>query len=124
MQHLFIIDDDTHFGKSLRRLLNCKGFQTEYFSSAQSFLDAVPSGQNGIAIVDVHMPMVDGFSLIGKMRELRYSMPVIVITGQTEVDSRDIAMQMGAIGFLQKPFNEQSLMDLIEAHSDDNGAMR
>jgi len=86
--------------------------------SAQSFLDAVPSGQKGIAIVDIHMPECDGFSLMHKMRELHYIMPVIVITGQTQADSREIAMQRGAVGFLQKPFNEQSLLDLIEAQEE------
>ncbi|MDH4242006.1 MAG: response regulator [Phycisphaerae bacterium] len=117
-KQLYIIDDDPHFGRSLKRLLNCRGFQAEYFMSAQSFLDAVPSGQKGIAIVDIHMPECDGFSLMHKMRELHYIMPVIVITGQTQADSREIAMQRGAVGFLQKPFNEQSLLDLIEAQEE------
>lgn len=85
------------------------------FESAQAFLDSVPCWQKGIAIVDIHMPECDGFSLMEKMHELCYSMPVILITGQTEADFRDMAMQKGAVGFLQKPFNEASLMGLIES---------
>ena len=68
--------------------------------------------------MDIHMPEWDGFWLIDKMLELRYIMPVIVITGHTETGSRDRAFQRGAVGFLQKPFNQQSLLDLIEAQEE------
>lgn len=112
--NIYIVDDDQSFGKSLKRLLKSRGISADYFESAQVFLDSVPSGQKGIAIVDIHMPGFDGFSLMHKMRELHYIMPVIVITGQAQADSRDIAMQKGAIGFLQKPFQEKSLLNLIE----------
>ena len=112
---LFIVDDDGSFGRSLRRLLNAKGFPAEYFSSANAFLDSVPFDQKGIAVVDIHMPERDGFWLIDKMQELRYRMPVIFITGYSEGRSRDRAFQRGARGFLQKPFSQESLLDLIEA---------
>ncbi len=113
-QHLYIIDDDQSFGRSLKRLLTCKGYRTDYFPSAQAFIDSVPSGQKGVAIVDLHMPECDGLELIDIMRELQYDMPVVLITGQTQADSRDTALQRGARGFLQKPFNEASLIALIE----------
>jgi len=112
---LFIVDDDRSFGRSLQRLLTARGFAAEYFGSASAFLDSVPSGQKGIVVVDIHMPECDGFCLIDKMQAMRYGMPVIFITGHTEVGSRDRAFQRGAVGFLQKPFNQQSLLDLIEA---------
>lgn len=118
---IYIVDDDPSFGKSLRRLLSSRGFQTDYFVSAQSFLDAVPSGQEGIVIVDLHMPENNGFELMDKMRELRYNMPVILITGQTQPDTRDAALKRGAIGFLQKPFNEASLLGLIESFEYEQG---
>ena len=113
--HVYIIDDDRAFGKSLKRLLTCKSIPADYFDSAQSFLDSVPSGQQGIAIIDLHMPGLDGFSLMDKMRELHYAMPSILITGQTQPNTRDAALKRGAIGFLQKPFNEASLLGLIES---------
>lgn len=115
---IFIVDDDKSFGRSLKRLLNARGFAAECFASARAFLDSVPFDQKGIAVVDIHMPEWDGFWLIDKMQEMHYSMPVIVITGQTEAGSRDRAFQRGAVGFLQKPFNQQSLMDLIEAQEE------
>ncbi len=110
----FIVDDDMSFGRSLKRLLIAKGFAAEYFQSARAFLDSVPSDQRGIAVVDIHMPDYDGLSLIDRMQEMRYRMPVIAITGRTEPGSRDEALQRGAVGFLQKPFNQQSLLDLVK----------
>jgi len=109
----WIIDDDLSFGKSLRRMLNARGLAAEYFGSAQSFLDSVLPGQSGCAIVDVHMPVIDGFGLLKKMRELRYDMSVIIVTGHADNDARDRAIQSGAGGFLRKPFSEESLMEMV-----------
>ena len=111
----FIIDDDPSFGRTLKRSLDRHGHAAYYFGSAQSFIDSVPSGQKGIAIVDIHMPENDGLSLMRLMRDLNYRMPVILITGHAQADTRELALQRGAIGFLQKPFNGRSLLDLIES---------
>ncbi|MCW8800957.1 MAG: response regulator [Desulfobacter sp.] len=111
---LFIVDDDLSFRKSLQRLLNSRGFLASSFESAWAFLDSVPPGQKGIAIVDINMPLLDGFSLMDEMRGMGYEMPVILITGHTGPDTRTRAMDQGAVGFLQKPFQERSLMALIE----------
>ena len=112
--YIFIVDDDKSFGRSLKRLLILKGFAAEHFESVRTFLDSVPSCQKGFAIVDIHMPDFDGLSLIERMQEMRYSMPVIAVTGQNAPGLRDRALQLGAVGFLQKPFDPQSLMALIE----------
>jgi FixJ family two-component response regulator len=96
-------------------LLNARGILADFFESAVHFMDSVPSGQHGIAIVDIHMPECDGYALMEKMQDLNYRMPVILITGRTEGFTRDMALQRGASGFLKKPFREQSLMSLIEA---------
>jgi len=109
----WIVDDDLRFGRSLKRMLNAKGIPAEYFGSGQSFLDSVPPEQSGYAIVDIHMPGCDGFTLLKKMHDLNYDMPVIIITGQASGEARDLAMQNGAVGYLQKPFSEDSLMELV-----------
>ncbi len=116
--HCYIIDDDRSFGKSLKRLLNARGIPADYFCSAEYFLDSVPPSQEGYVIVDIHMPDCDGFELIDKMGSLRYNMPVIVVTGQAQADARDLAIQKGAIGFLQKPFSEDSLLDLLNGEDE------
>jgi FixJ family two-component response regulator len=114
----FVVENDRSFGISLQRMLKCRGITTDLFDSAQTFLDSVPSGQTGIAIVDIHMDFQDGFSLMDQMKTLGYTMPVILITGQTGPSTRDMAMDRGAVGFLQKPFLEDSLMSLIKELQD------
>jgi FixJ family two-component response regulator len=114
LSHFYIVDDDQSFGKSLKRLLNAKGFSADYFGSAQSFFDSIPPSQHGYAVVDIHMPDCDGFALIDKMRDLHYDMLIIVVTGDAQADARDIAMQKGAVGFLQKPFSDGSLLELLD----------
>lgn len=111
---IFIVDDDLSFRKSLQRLLKSRGYSASCFESARAFLDSVPPGHKGIAIVDINIPLHDGFFLMNEMTALGYDMPVILITGQTGPDSRTRAMDQGAVGFLQKPFQERSLMALIE----------
>jgi two-component system, LuxR family, response regulator FixJ len=110
---LWIVDDDLSFGKSLKRTLNAREIPAEYFGSAQSFLDSVPPGQPGCAVVDIHMPGCDGLELMKKMHDLCYEMPVIVITGHADSNARDLAMQNGAAGYLQKPFSGESLLELV-----------
>lgn len=111
--HFYIVDDDLSFCKSLKRLLNARGILADCFGSAQSFLDSIPASQHGYAVVDINMSACDGFELMDKMQAQHYAMSVIIITGQTQADSRDLAMKKGALGFLQKPFSEESLMELI-----------
>ena len=116
--HFYIVDDDLSFGKSLKRLLNARGMSADYFGSAQSFLDSIPPDQRGYAIVDIHMPDLDGFTLMNRMREMKYAMRVIIITGQPAADNRNVALEGGALGFLQKPFSEESLLELVRQDMD------
>jgi FixJ family two-component response regulator len=70
--------------------------------------------------LDINLPMIDGFALMDEMRALGYNMPVILITGHTDPDSRTRSMDHGAAGFLQKPFQERSLMALLEEQKEND----
>jgi FixJ family two-component response regulator len=118
-----IIDDDLSFGKSLKRMLNARGIPAEYFGSAQSFLDSVPPGQKGYAIVDIHMPGCDGFGLMKKMRDMHLGMLVIIVTGHADTQAREMALQNGAIGYLQKPFSGESLLELVHKQEMNGSAL-
>ena len=113
VSRFWIIDDDLSFGRSLKRALDARGFAAEYFGSAQSFLDSVPAGEHGCAIVDIHMPVCNGLELMGRMRDLHYDIPVIIITGQPYGPSRELALESGAIGYFQKPFSTDSLLEAV-----------
>ncbi len=112
--HIYIVDDDKSFGKSLKRLLCADGFSVDYFRSAWSFLNSVPPGQHGYAIVDIQMPECDGFSLIDKMNALHYDLHIILVTGCVQNNATEMALKKGAIGLLQKPFSEESLLALFD----------
>ena len=113
-KHIYIVDDDDLYRRSLVRLLESTGYSVESFSSAHSFLDSVPvAQQTGILILDLRMPVMNGFDLLKKMNELASGLRVIIITGDARPDDRDQAIKSGAIGFLEKPFEESSLFELI-----------
>jgi FixJ family two-component response regulator len=113
LPHFYIVDDDRSFGRSLQRLLKARRLSADYFESARSFFDSIPPDRDGCAIVDLRMPECDGFSMIDKMHELHYDMRCIVITGHAQNDAKDIALQKGALGLLQKPFSEASFWELL-----------
>jgi len=112
--HIYFVDDDDAYRKSLVRLLASVGYSVEAFSSAQSFLDSVPvAHERGVLILDLRMPGMDGFELQRRMNELASSVATIIITADAQPGDRDHALNAGAIGFLQKPFQEESLLELI-----------
>ena len=114
--HIYIVDDDEVFAKSLKRLLQSTGYFTEVFSSAQSFLDSVPAYyKKGILILDLRMPGMNGFQLQEKLKELRSDLEIIFVTADAQPGDRDQAIEAGAIAFLQKPFQEQTLFEMIDS---------
>jgi FixJ family two-component response regulator len=112
--NIYIVDDDNAFRASLKRLLKSAGYFTESFASAQTFLDSVPvSYKKGIVIIDLRMPGMNGFDLHEKLKELRSELQVIFITADAVPGDRDYAIESGAVAFLQKPFQEESLLYFI-----------
>ena len=111
--HLFVVDDDLSVRVALKRLLASSGYEVETFSSGQSFLDSVPTDTEGILILDLRMPGLDGFQVQDKLKELHSPMKIIFITAHAQAGDRERALRQGAVGFLMKPFNEDSLFDYI-----------
>jgi two-component system response regulator FixJ len=114
LNHIYCVDDDDAYRKSLVRLLTSAGYFVESFSSAQAFLDSVPVAHwMGVLILDLRMPGMDGFALQKRMNELESQLKTVIITGDAQPGDRDLAIKAGAIGFLHKPFEEKSLLELI-----------
>ena len=113
--NIYIVDDDRKYLKSLKRLLTSVGYGAETFSSAQSFLDSVPIDcTTGILILDLRMPGMDGFTLQHKIKKMRSQLQIIIITADAQPGDHEHAIKSGAIGFLQKPFQEESLFELLK----------
>jgi FixJ family two-component response regulator len=88
-------------------------FEVKTFNSAQSFFDAVPPDDPGCLLLDIHMPGLDGWATHKKILDSGSKRQVIFISAEKKDDATDRAIKVGAVGFLQKPVNGQTLVDLI-----------
>jgi len=110
---IFIVDDDPSVRESTELLLKSVGFNVKTFVSAQDFLKANLQEDLGCLILDVRMPGISGLDLQEKLVSAKAPLPVIFITGHGTVPMSVRAMKAGAVDFLQKPFEEQDLLDAI-----------
>jgi FixJ family two-component response regulator len=114
---IYVIDDDESARMGLGRLLRSAGFQVEIFGSAQEFLDHGPVENGGLIILDMRMPGINGLELQKRLAAQGSKLPIIFITGFEDPRVRGVALKSGAIAFLQKPVDEQTLLDAIQAAS-------
>ncbi|CAK0773051.1 Transcriptional regulatory protein FixJ [Gammaproteobacteria bacterium] len=110
---VFVVDDDPAVRDSLRLLLESVGLVAETFSSAHQFLDATEPEQSGCVLLDIRMPGMSGLELQRRLVARGITLPVIIITGHGDVTTAVQAMKTGAVDFLEKPFNDQVLLDRI-----------
>jgi two-component system, LuxR family, response regulator FixJ len=109
-----VLDDDTVVRRSLERLLDSAGFRPVLHDAPEAFLNAVRDSSEGCALLDVYMPVMDGFEVQARLQEQGSRLPVIVMTGHGDVPVVVRAMKAGAVDFIEKPFDDQMLLDAIE----------
>ncbi|CCE04686.1 two component transcriptional regulatory protein, LuxR family [Bradyrhizobium sp. STM 3843] len=112
---VYVIDDDEAMRDSLNFLLDSSGFEVILFEDAQSFLDALADLSFGCVVSDVRMPGIDGIELLKRMKAAHSSFPIVVMTGHGDVPLAVEAMKLGAIDFLEKPFEDERLVGMIES---------
>lgn len=110
---IFIVDDDESVCRSLSVLLVAYGFTVDTFTSAEEFFSAVPNSVPGCLILDIHMPGLDGWKTQQRIIESGSKRPVIIISADKNDVNYERALKAGAVGYLQKPFNDQALVNLI-----------
>jgi len=110
---VFIVDDDEEVRDSLKLLIESVGLETETFDSAQSYLDNFDGSRSGCLILDVRMKGMSGLTLQEQLSKKPICPPIIIITGHGDVQMAVRAVKAGASEFLEKPFNEQELLDSI-----------
>ncbi|MGC9561079.1 response regulator transcription factor [Brachymonas sp.] len=118
--HLHVVDDDAPFRRSLVFLLESMGWQVTPHASAADFLAACPSPQDtfGCLLLDIRMPQMSGLELLRALVSRGWNpeeIPVIFLTGHGDVELAVQAMKQGAFDFLEKPFRDQHLLDVIGA---------
>lgn len=113
-----VIDDDDALRDSLSFLLGTARLNVKTYESAEAFLAALPDANSGCIITDVRMPDMSGVDLLRKLNELRVALPVIVITGHGDVQLAVEAMKIGAADFIEKPFDDEVLLNAVRAALD------
>lgn len=111
--HVFVVDDETVIRQSLTLLLRSSGYESRPFSNGDDFLDAAPYLPPGCAIVDIHMPGLDGLQVQDQLLDNRPDIPLIFITGVGDVPMAVRALKKGAVDFIEKPFDDEVLLDCL-----------
>ena len=96
-------------------LLSSANFDVSLFESALNFLDALPAIEFGCVVSDVRMPGIDGIELLKRLKAGGSLFPVVIMTGHGDVPLAVEAMKLGAMDFLEKPFEDDRLIGMIEA---------
>ena len=112
-KQIFIVDDDESVCRALNVLLVTYGFTVRTFNSAEDFFRNVSNSVSGSLVLDIHMPELDGWETMRRIFASGSKRRVIIISAEKNGGLREKVLKSGAIGFLQKPFNGQELVDLI-----------
>ncbi len=113
-KNVYVVDDDPAMRDSLDFLLGSAGFNVRVFDSAQAFLDELAKLEPGCVVTDVRMPGINGMELLRRVNSGARKLPVIVMTGHGDVPLAVEAMKLGALDFLEKPFEDERLIGMIE----------
>lgn len=108
-----IVDDEESVRKSLAFLLTMAGFTVRVHDSATRFLAAAPSIDKACLVTDLRMPDMNGVELLERLSQQNNMIPAIVITGHGDVPMAVAAMKAGAIDFIEKPFEDEVLIEAI-----------
>jgi two-component system, OmpR family, response regulator CpxR len=111
---VLVIDDDVELSKLLREFLAQEGFTVDLAHDGPSGVEKALSGEAGIAVLDVMLPGMDGFSVLRKIRE-KSRLPVLMLTARGEDIDRIVGLELGADDYLAKPFNPRELAARLRA---------
>ncbi len=110
---VLVVDDDDIVRDSLRALLESAGFEVAEYASATALLADISPGVAGCVVTDIRMPGMDGLELQEELTRSRIQLPVIVITGHGDVPLAVRAMKAGALDFIEKPFDDEVLLESV-----------
>jgi two-component system response regulator FixJ len=112
--NVYVVDDDREVRRSLSFMLGTSEYSPRPFGSGIDFLESLQDLKPGCVLLDIRMPEVDGFHVMAELARKHIEWPVIVMTGHGEVSVAVRAMKLGAIDFIEKPFEEGVLLSSLE----------
>jgi two-component system response regulator FixJ len=111
---VYVVDDDDAVRDSLKILLESYDLTVRDFGSVPDFLEALDVTCASCLVLDLHLPVMGGFDVMNTLAQRGERLPVIVITGRGDAQTKARALEAGAIAFLEKPVDDRSLMSAIE----------
>jgi len=111
---VYVVDDDEAVRDSLQWLLEGKDYRVRCFESAEAFLSRYDPREVACLVADIRMGGMTGMELQDRLLERHSPLPIVFITGHGDVPMAVQTMKKGALDFIQKPFNEQQLMALVD----------
>lgn len=111
---IFVVDDDLAVRDSLRALLESHDMEVKEYASAEAFLRDESRAENGCLILDNQMPGMSGLELLQELRKRNDSLPVVMITGNSDPLLRGRAEKAGALAVLDKPIDDEKLIPLVQ----------
>jgi FixJ family two-component response regulator len=110
-----VVDDEEAICRAMMRLLSAAGHDVATYSSGAGFLDSLRDRRPDCAIVDIHMPLVNGFDVLASVSRMQPPIPLIAMTGRHRDQTREAMLAAGAVAYLHKPVDERTLLDAVTA---------
>ena len=111
---VYIVDDEERMCQSLEAIMRNAGYEASSSTSGVSALKNIEQDRADVFLLDVHIPDLDGFNLLDRIREVRPDAPVVMITGDATVESAVKALRKGAFDYLKKPFEPEELLKTVD----------
>ncbi len=109
-----MVEDEESIRKALSRLLRSAGLEVEVFPSGVEFLGSLKHRHPSCVLLDLHMPAMDGFEVLGRLEQAGLRLPIIITTGHDTPETHDRVMAAKPAAYLRKPLDDQTLLDAIE----------
>lgn len=109
-----IVDDDETVRRALRRMITSFSFAPVEFDSGEAFLGSLHLPKIACALLDLHMPDLNGIDVLQRIKSTGCSIPIIIITGGDQPSMRQRCLEAGAAGYLVKPADRERVLSTIE----------
>jgi two-component system C4-dicarboxylate transport response regulator DctD len=110
---VIFVDDEPDIRKAIAQALTLDDLAVSCFDNATDALAHIDRDYSGVVLCDYNMPKMDGLQLLSRLQQLDDTIPVIILTGQGDISTAVSAMQQGAYDFIEKPFNQEELVELL-----------
>lgn len=114
-KNILLIEDEALVGTMVQMNLEAQGYTVTWCKDGKHGLEASLAEYYHLVLLDISLPELDGLSLLGKLREANASLPIIMLTAQSEVETKVLALQKGADDYIAKPFDIEELLARVQA---------